>query len=99
MASHPALGMSVSFLGAGPDRAVDARAVSCLPLESVRRAIIASLPRADRVAVLVDGGLADGLRRPGCLPLVTTSNRSGSWSRPSGIIVPVVVGGRSTCVG
>jgi hypothetical protein len=68
--------MSVSARGARPDRAAGAAAVLRLPLGPVLRAIFASLPLADLVAVLVDGGLADGLRWPECLPLVAHSNRS-----------------------
>ena len=51
MASHPALGMSVSVRGAGPDRAAGAPAVPSLPLEPAGRAIIASVRRPVTVAV------------------------------------------------
>jgi hypothetical protein len=50
-ASHPALGMSVSVRGAGPDRAAGAAAVPSLPPEPAGRAVIASVRRPVTVAV------------------------------------------------
>jgi hypothetical protein len=50
MASHPALGMSVSVRGTCLDRAAGAAAVPFLPLEPAGRAINASVRRPVTVA-------------------------------------------------